>query len=298
MRYHQTFTLSYEGLDADNHELDFYDAAQALISFQRTLALTTHLVLNNEIIVQAPSLKNAEIYALPIEQGSWKIKAGVIFSGALTLSSMLPNNTPLGHLAYSLYDFIISQSLGFHVDYNTPLIESYQQHQLEEAGFKIPTESQVDSLIEKTQPAIKEMHRPIYKTESASRAVVTSSYGVHTVELSHEFNLQTYNYIRSTVQSAECETFIGVISSYNINTFKGRIYLFSSNRPVPFDIGRDFRESEYVSLIVDSMSENAKGRTTSATIYFRAFRNNSVNGHLKSLSVVQVSASAPVEPSE
>jgi len=53
MNHNQTFTLSYEGSSADDHQLDFYDAAQGLISFQRTLALTIHLVVNNEIIIQA-----------------------------------------------------------------------------------------------------------------------------------------------------------------------------------------------------------------------------------------------------
>ena len=69
------FTLSFEGNDADNYQLDFYDAAQAMIGFQRSLAITSHLVLNGEVITQAPSLKGARIIAVPPEEGSWKILA-------------------------------------------------------------------------------------------------------------------------------------------------------------------------------------------------------------------------------
>jgi len=72
-----SFTLSFEGRDTDRHEIDFYDVAQALIGFQRSLAITTHLVLNGEVITQAPSLKNARVFATPPEEGSWKILATI-----------------------------------------------------------------------------------------------------------------------------------------------------------------------------------------------------------------------------
>jgi len=68
------FTLSFEGSDANNHQLDLYDAAQAMIGFQRSLAITTNLIINGEVITQAPSLRNARIISTPPEEGSWKIK--------------------------------------------------------------------------------------------------------------------------------------------------------------------------------------------------------------------------------
>ncbi len=78
------FTLSYTGKNADENEIDLYDISQALIGFQRSLALTTHLILNGEIITQAPSLKNAKIFSTPPEEGSWKIVAGIgIMTGGL-----------------------------------------------------------------------------------------------------------------------------------------------------------------------------------------------------------------------
>ncbi|WP_455750023.1 DUF7946 domain-containing protein [Rhodobacter capsulatus] len=52
--------LSYTGRTAEAHQLDFYDAAQAMVGFQRSLALTAHLVINGTIITQAPSLKGAK----------------------------------------------------------------------------------------------------------------------------------------------------------------------------------------------------------------------------------------------
>ena len=44
------YELSYSGEAAEEHQLDFYDVAQALIGFERSLALTTHFAINGKII--------------------------------------------------------------------------------------------------------------------------------------------------------------------------------------------------------------------------------------------------------
>ena len=72
------FSLSYEGGLADDGMVDLYDIGQALIGFQRSLAITTHLVLNDEVITQAPALKGAKIFTHPSEEGSWRIVATII----------------------------------------------------------------------------------------------------------------------------------------------------------------------------------------------------------------------------
>ena len=63
-----TFRLSYEGNESDRQQIDLYDVSQALIGFQRSIALTTHLVINREVITQAPFLKGARILAAPAKR--------------------------------------------------------------------------------------------------------------------------------------------------------------------------------------------------------------------------------------
>ena len=72
------FTIAFTGNDADENILDLYDISQALVGLQRSLALTTHLILNDEIITQSPALKGARIYSLPAEPGSWKDRKSVV----------------------------------------------------------------------------------------------------------------------------------------------------------------------------------------------------------------------------
>jgi hypothetical protein len=82
------FELKYDGGRASEGLIDFYDVSHALVGFQRSLALTTHLVVNGEIITQAPYAQGFEILVPTFEKGSWKSKAIVIFPLAVaTLSA-------------------------------------------------------------------------------------------------------------------------------------------------------------------------------------------------------------------
>ena len=78
------FCLSYKGNESDSQQIDLYDVSQALIGFQRSIALTTHLVINGEIITQAPALKGARILAAPAKEGSWEIEATLLVGGAIS----------------------------------------------------------------------------------------------------------------------------------------------------------------------------------------------------------------------
>jgi hypothetical protein len=109
-------TLTYSGRESDDNEIDLYDVAQGLIGFERSLALTTHLVLNNEIITQAPALKGARILARPAQSGSWELTATILVlaAGAIYKLGTAPKESPIGHLIRSAYDYVVSQTLGFH----------------------------------------------------------------------------------------------------------------------------------------------------------------------------------------
>lgn len=285
------FALSFEGRDADEHELDFYDAAQAMLGFQRSLAITTHLVLNGQVITQAPSLKNARIVAVPPEDGSWKISA-IITSIALSAYGIgtAPKDTPLGHIVHSAYDYVISESLGFHVDYEKSLGQQYQQLQKSKQNqLPILDQSKFDSAIEKCESAIREMHRPIVKSETADSAHIIYRTRTSEQPLDHPLNTDTYGYISETTADSQTSEIEGRISSYNINTYKGRMFISAEKRPLPFELAEAARTPEAVRRITDSLSENAMDRFSErANISCAAFKNWSKTGRLKSLFIVEV----------
>jgi hypothetical protein len=287
---HLEFTLQFDGGEADRNRLDFYDAAQAFSAFQRTLALTTHLILNGEIITQAPSLKNATILVIPPIEGSWKAVAFV--TGSVLLSaSMASRDSVLGHLFTSVYDYVISESLGFHVDFEKSLIQQIEESKA--ISDSVPREldtGKIEALIEKTEPAIKELHRPISHSGTADTAVIgESNHGIIYRRTGPVLDRETFEYINVSRLSSHQKRRTGKISSYNSNTYKGRIYVEDEGRPIPFTLAETCRSVNDVAKIVRSLSSNALDRFDErAEINFSALDYESKNGRLKGFLIVQI----------
>ena len=284
------FTLLYEGGDADNHRIDFYDVSQALIGFQRSIALTTHLVLNNQIITQAPSLKGAEIFALPPENGSWKFTAMVTLIGSGVYGALTAErDTVLGHLVTSAYDYVISESLGFHVDFEKSLGQQLEEVRHKDSKNEVLTESRFDSLIEKCETAVVQMHRPIVENNTAESAFIVASIGSEKRTIGRTINSETSEYIAHSSRSEDIYRLRGRVSSYNANTFKGRIYIESEGRPIPFLLSDEARASHVIEKITNSLSLNAVDRFKgNGEITFSAYKISSITGRLKALVVVAV----------
>ena len=291
-KYDVQFELSYSGGASDAHEIDLYDVAQALVGFQRSLAITTHLILNGKIITQAPALKGAEIYAFPAEDGSWKIKAGILVLGTAAYHvATAPNNTPLGHLVYSAYDYVISESLGFHVDYNKSLGQLYEEYKKNNVELPMIREAQLDSVIEKCSVAITEIHRPIYKTKTADTARISANIDNRKTPLTPTFSFETFQYIIEEFTEEEVQVIQGFVSSYNSNTFKGRIYVPIEERPIAFVLSEVTRGEVDIQLIVDSLRANAlRGfEVEPIEIYCKVQKITTKSGQLKSYKVLAVS---------
>lgn len=284
-----SISLSFDGGISDRHQIDLYDVSQALIGFQRSIALTTHLILNGEIITQSPSLKGAQILASPAEEGSWKIVAAV-FAGIYAIGTA-PKDTPLGHMVHSVYDYVVSESLGEHVDYDKSLGELFEVHNRSKKKSISLEQHKVDSLIEKCSTAITEIHRPIFKTNTATNARITSNLNGIEVPVGPKFSIQTYQYIHEEFIAEMPEIIKGRISSYNSNTYKGRIYVVAEGRPVAFELSEDCRSDYSVTLVTSSLSSNALKEYDSewCTIYCRVFKNTSRSGHLKSYRILEIS---------
>ncbi len=284
-------TLRFSGRDADKNTINFYDVSQALIGFERSLALTTHLVLNNEIITQAPALKGAQIFAYPPEEGSWELTAAIalLTAGGLYKLGTAPKDTPIGHVIRSAYDYVISNSLGFHVDFDKTLGQQMKEAKAADPSIEILPESRFESLAEKCDTAIREMHRPIYKSATAEEAQLMARAASHLAKLGPAFTLETYEYVSYTERSSATVELTGRVSSYNINTFKGRIYVDLYGRPIPFELAENIRTPDIIALITGSLDANAQQRNN-GNIEIVAFENHSRSGRLKGLFIVDVTS--------
>lgn len=282
------FGLTYHGGLADSHLLDFYDASQAFSGLHRSLALTTHLIINEEIITQAPSLRGARIYVRPPVQGSFSILAMVgIGAAAAYKAGTAPPDTPLGHLINSGYDYVVKTALGFHVNYDESLGQSLAKHN---KRLALPP-SKFDSLAEKIETPLKQIHRPITGGSKATHGVLGPADN-SSVPRIVDLNLETFEYVSSTERSDFPVTLEGVVSSYNVNTFQGRIYVPAQGRPIPFKLSDLAQDNLQKSLIAQSLAKNVVNGDD-ALIRITAFKNESKDGRLKGLDVVGVSLATP-----
>jgi hypothetical protein len=281
------FTLAYDGELATNRAIDFYDVAHALAGFQRSLALTIHVMINGEVITQAPSLRGAQILALPVEEGSWKFVAALV--GSIFVLSQAPQNSVVGHLMTSAYDYVISETLGFHIDFSKTLGQQYEEMRRARVPLTQQPQSKLDAVIEKCQFSIKEMHRPIVWSQTATSANISSSTNRVVIPLTPTLSRETYEYIDVTQEEDISVRFRGWVSSYNMNTFKGRIFVPDEGRPVPFWLNENARTTNIVSRITASLSGNALLLASmEAMITCVGFRNVSKAGRLKSYRIINV----------
>ncbi len=283
------FTLEFQGADSDLHLIDLYDVSRALEGFQRSLALTAHLAINGTIITQAPALKGARILSQPPEEGSWKTAA--IFVAGAYAATTAPKDTPLGHIVHSAYDYVISESLGFHVDYDKTLQQLHEEHR---KATQLPArieQHQLDSLTEKCAGALINIHRPIFKSKSAVQATLSVSYGGDPIPIGGSLNISTFEYLRESFTD-DTPTFIeGRVSSYNSNTYKGRVYVASEGRPISFELAEDNRSDAIVRMVTRSLSVNAVKEydDKGSTVYCKVLRLTSRAGYLKGYTVLELS---------
>jgi hypothetical protein len=284
------FELAFLGRDAERQEIDFYDVAEALKGFQRSLALTVHLVLNGEVITQAPSLKGAQIFLLAPEGGSWKATA-VVAAGLTGLYHLgtAPRDTPLGNLISSAYDYVISETLGFHVDYDKTLGQQYEELKRNPNVKQLP-QAKFDAIVEKCETSVKTMHRPIVISETATKAEVRAKTEGLPRLIGHALDQETYAHLAFTARDDRPLEIVGRVSSYNANTFKGRIYVAADGRPIPFELAENARTKPNIALITESLRRNAADpRDPEAEIKCTVYRETGRSGRIKRVFILNVS---------
>ena len=65
--------------------------------------------------------------------------------------------------------------------------------------------------------------------------------------------MDTFQYIVEDYVEEEVISIRGFVSSYNSNTFKGRVYVPVEERPIPFELAETVRDQACIQLIVDSL---------------------------------------------
>jgi len=277
------FELVFDGAQAERGLIEFYDASHALVGFQRSLALTTHLVLHGEIITQAPATWGFEILFPAVQTGSWKSKAIVVFSAGVAVASA-GADSPLGQVVTSVYDAALYNVMGFHVDYEKTLQQQYTEH----LAIRSVTPEKIDSLCEKIETSVAEMHRPIVRSKTATRAQVRRC-DRGKKDVGPILSPLTYEFVKQTRPENEETVLLGYVTSYNINTYKGRMFSLEQRRPIPFELEDTAKTKQQIALLTNSQHINGQDRNShTALVALRGNRLVSPTGKIKRFSTRQV----------
>ncbi|WP_446697230.1 DUF7947 five-stranded beta-barrel domain-containing protein [Vibrio cholerae] len=87
------------------------------------------------------------------------------------------------------------------------------------------------------------------------------------------------------------EVIYGRVSSYNSNTFKGRIYVVAEGRPVSFELFGSAKSASSLQLIVASLSANVQKNYSDplSNLFCKVRRITTKSGLLKSFEIYAVS---------
>jgi hypothetical protein len=182
----------------------------------------------------------------------------------------------------SVYDYALDSVMGYHVDYSETLQSQYYKH-FHSKGI---TEERVDSLCEKIEANIADIHRPIAISRSANRAKIIRC-GTNHHQVGHDFTQATYEHVKQTIKNPNLTDIEGYISSYNINTFKGRIFSIKDHRPIPFELDHGIRNSQQIGVITRSQHFNGQRRNDPrALVRLTAHDLHSPNEKIKGFLVV------------
>ncbi len=283
--------LKYSGELADDHQIDLYDYSQALYGLERSLALTTHLILHDEVITQATALRGARIICEAPRPGSLTILAGICMAGAaLYKLGTLKQDSPLGHLVYSAYDYVVHKVTGQDLDYDKSLRKLYEEGQeANRLDVSLPTESKFDSLAEKLESPLTKLHRPIIQSETAESAELIFPSGGSKKHSLIKLDRDSYGRIKYRSRSEEISVIRAKVSVFNPNTFNGRMFVPSEGRTIPFYLTHAGRSSEAFNLIGESYSKNLNDRDDEdALLEFDVLTTRSKLGRLTKYSVIKV----------
>ena len=221
-------SLKFEGSEANNHNLDMYDAGVAVKSFHRFLAMTTSLALHEEIIIRATDLKQAKILTSPPKSGSWQI--------LVTILLLVPFSTLKQSLIGETMHYIIKRLIG----------DNSLDNKIENSIDQI----KLDFLMEQCRSPILNVHRPIIKSSTASSLKI-SLFGKEHILL----NSDTYEYLKQE-HLEDTKDIVVRVNRYNIDTFRGRLSVEGIEKSIPFKLDKKSQDEGTTSLINRSLYEN------------------------------------------
>jgi len=237
------------------HELDAYNAGQALYGISRSLSIVTHYMANGHVITQAPALKGAKLFVRPPKAGSFEFLVTVIPWAEVGMGI---GASIAAAVLYDLTKLVYRRASGLS---ERPETERVNQILRERPG-------DIDALNDTTDTDVVRWHRPF---EGA--VINLNIYGGQ--NNFGTFDRSTFEYAKAREVGRSAEKFVGSVASYNGNADTGRIWLQSESRTVAFKRDRSLKSLPDLDrrLLSWSLDQYVNHRPADIALIGHALRN-------------------------
>lgn len=252
-------TISFQGLDADDHRTEAYAGIESAAGIARVLTLIAHFAATGKVRHRFPFSENATVYLEGTEEGSFNWKMVVTVAGGLALGMT-------GNALYDLTKAAINSALG----------ERYESENQSVSNVVASRSGDYDALVAAIEPALKKAHYGV--GETASRITIREN---SRREIIVELNRVSKSYLLDSIDDGLSEQDVSV-SSLNVNDRTGRAYFLDLHRTVPFRIHKD-ADSDTMSVISASLNSYANEQPAPIRLSFK--RIVATDGRLKRVEV-------------
>ena len=262
------FSARYVELEgAASSRFDAYDVTRSLMAYSRILAISTSLFVNGSVIKQAPYLKNAKIFIRPSRQGSFE---GIFEVAIPILVDATKAVTQIGFTEYTKYLF--SRAIGKKYDSQNSVARKI----ISEQGGAI------EAVVQNLGPRFQDIHRPIASADGASQCIVVIGSGNSII-----LNPQSKEFVETTIMDSTETTYVGSVSSFNVNESSGGVFIHDEGRVVSFRSKSGKFSPAQNTVLADSLSAYAKrGRKD---VRVRGFAERANDNRLKTIKITSVS---------
>lgn len=237
------YKIKFDGIDADQHRLEAYPAAQSLEGLIWALALTLHFGVTGDIRARGDLPRSARIYISPPRRGSVINELNIIVNnnpflvmtvGAYAVTTVTP-------YVNGLFKYVFNQALGEGGEFPTGAKKFLR---------KINGDD-LDKLITRIEPPLTRAHSVIGKT---ANTICLKSKRTDLAIL----NSNTKDYLEAKVTDA-FETIHSNVTSFNVLTGNGRLYDSEAGGTAAFSLSSSPRDGTK-NTIISSMDQFASGR--------------------------------------
>lgn len=214
--------IRFLGGEAKKHRLEFYDGADALFGFAKSIRLASHYLFTGKVAFQAPSAKGVQLYMVPPKAGSYEQPIHVEFVN----DELIVNGKRVPVSSEVFQDFItqaLNNAVGNQIDPETDEVNE----------IITAKPGDIDVLSEALDGPLKGSHRFIGKARShkSTKLITDVSGGDEEIV---KFDGDTLDYLNTRIYADNLEDVIGTVAAYNRNSVTGRFYVPDLQRTVPF----------------------------------------------------------------